>query len=303
MRCEMDRETRFNLAAKMIAVSFWVNGILMIAKFIVGYFGNSSAVLADGVESAADFIVIISASLAIRIGKQPSDRTHPYGHGKAEGIAALFASMVIAASGIGLLTYVGTLVVSGMMMKPHPGAIVVAALTIILKGILFYSTQKSATKTGSPALNALARDHQKDALTSLATLAGVIGASLGWPLLDPAAAVFTSLFIFHLAWKTARLSTHELMDGQPPRSFLEKVTSLSASVQGVHKVHEIRARRSGQYIIVDLKLEIDPHMTVKEAHDICDQVKRCIFDEFDYVGDVMIHINPAEEPHEDLIRL
>lgn len=299
----MEREARFHLAERIINLSFWANALLMAVKFLAGYLGNSSAVLADGMESAADFIVILSTGLAIRIGKQPSDGTHPYGHGKAEGIAALFASLIITLSGIGLLAYVCMLVFSGEIERPHVAAVIVAALTISLKGYLTYLTQKIARKTGSPAIFALARDHKKDALTSVATLVGAGGAYLGWPYLDPLAAAFTSLFIFQLAWVTARHSTHDLMDGQPPRPFLEEVSSLSANVPGVHKVHEIRARKSGQFVIVDLKLEMDPNMTVKEAHDISDRVKKLIFERYDYVGDVMIHINPAEEPHEDLIRL
>ncbi|MCX7982733.1 MAG: cation diffusion facilitator family transporter [Syntrophales bacterium] len=299
----MNRETRFNLADKIISLSFWFNLTLMATKFAAGYFGNSSAVLADGVESAADFMVILFTAIAIRIGRRPSDLRHPYGHGKAEGIAALFASLMIIFSGIGLLIYVWTLVSSGKVGKTHLIAVIVALLTILIKGYLSVITQRVARQTGSPAIHALARDHEKDALTSIATLIGAGGAYIGWPLLDPIAAVFTSFFIFHLAWTTARHSTYELMDGQPPRSFLEEVSSLSAAVSGVYKVHEIRARRSGQYVIVDLKLEMDPNMTVKEAHEISDQVKKRIFEHFDYVGDVMIHINPAEEPHEDLIRL
>ncbi|HOJ52313.1 MAG TPA: cation diffusion facilitator family transporter [Syntrophales bacterium] len=299
----MDRETRFHLAERIITISFWVNALLMVVKFLAGYFGNSSAVLADGVESAGDFIVIASASLAMHVGKKPIDHSHPYGHGKAEGIAAFFASLIITASGIGLVAYVITMIVSDTISVPHLVAVMTAALTIIVKEYLFYATQQVAKSTQSPALSALARDHQKDALTSIATLVGAGGAYLGWPSLDPLAAVFTSIFIFRLAWVTLRQSTHDLMDGQPPGYFLEEVCALCTHVPGVHKVHEIRARRSGQYIIIDLKLEMDPKMTVKESHDISHAVKRLIFERFDNVGDVMIHINPAEEPHEDLIRL
>jgi len=299
----MDRGTRFNLTGRAIAMSFWVNAILMVVKFSAGYWGNSKAVLADGVESAADFVVILANALAIRIGRQPFDRVHPYGHGKAEGIAALFSALVITASGIGLLAYICVSIKGSHLKIPHFLAVLTAALTILIKEGLYFFTRKAERATGSPALSALAQDHQKDALTSIATLIGAGGAYLGWPILDPIAGAFTSLFIFRIAWTTARHSMHDLMDGQPPHLFLDEVTQISSSVLGVHKVHEIRARKSGQYIIIDLKLEMNPQMTVKESHDIAREVKRRIFDRFDNVGDVMIHINPAEEPHEDLIRL
>jgi len=91
----MDREARFQLNNQIIMVSFWINAILMILKFVAGYFGHSSAVLADGVESAGDFIILLCSGIALRIGNRPYDYQHPYGHGKAEGIAALFSALFI----------------------------------------------------------------------------------------------------------------------------------------------------------------------------------------------------------------
>jgi divalent metal cation (Fe/Co/Zn/Cd) transporter len=93
------------------------------------------------------------------------------------------------------------------------------------------------------------------------------------------------------------------MDGTAPPDFIEEVTRLAESVERVEHVHDIRGRRSGQYMVIDLKLEMDPSMTVKESHDIATKVKKLIFDGFPNVGDVMIHINPHDEEHEDLIRL
>ncbi|HEU0265591.1 MAG TPA: cation transporter dimerization domain-containing protein, partial [Geobacterales bacterium] len=119
----------------------------------------------------------------------------------------------------------------------------------------------------------------------------------------PLAAGVTSLFIFHIAWQTFSSASHELMDGQPGGDFLVAITALAEGVEGVEHVHEIRARRSGQYVIIDLKLDMDPEMTVRCSHAIAEQVKRLIFAHFNNVGDVMVHINPHEVEHEDLIRL
>ncbi len=121
--------------------------------------------------------------------------------------------------------------------------------------------------------------------------------------MDPIAAGVTSFFIFHIGIHTFRTSAHELMDGQPEQEILDAISCIAGAVEGVDQVHEIRARHSGQYLIVDLKLDMPPDMTVKRSHDIATEVKRRIFDHFSNVGDVMIHINPSDEPHEDLIRL
>ena len=121
--------------------------------------------------------------------------------------------------------------------------------------------------------------------------------------MDPLAAGLTAFFIFHIGYETFRSAAHDLMDGQPPQELLNSITMLAEGVDGVEHVHEIKGRRSGQYMIVDLKLDMDPEMTVKQSHAIATEVKRLIFERFPNVGDVMIHINPHDEEHEDLIRL
>jgi cation diffusion facilitator family transporter len=132
---------------------------------------------------------------------------------------------------------------------------------------------------------------------------GVGGAYFGIGFMDPLAAGLTSFFILHIGYETLRDAAHDLMDGSVSPDFIVEVTRLAESVERVEHVHDIRGRRSGQYMIIDLKLEMDPSMTVKESHDIASKVKRLIFDGFPNVGDVMIHINPHDEEHEDLIRL
>ncbi len=113
----------------------------------------------------------------------------------------------------------------------------------------------------------------------------------------------SSLFIFHIGWQTLNSAAADLMDSSVPQELLDEMSRLAAATEGVARVHEIRGRRSGQSIIVDLKLEMDAEMTVKHAHDIAAAVKCQLFDKFPSIGDVMIHINPRGEQHEDLIRL
>jgi cation diffusion facilitator family transporter len=182
-------------------------------------------------------------------------------------------------------------------------AVAAAFLTILIKEWLYRFTQKTGAQLASPSLLAIAKDHRKDAITSISTLVGVAGAYFGFGIMDPLSAGLTSFFILHIGYQTFRDAAHDLMDGSAPPDFIAEVTRLAESVERVEHVHDIRGRRSGQYMIIDLKLEMDPAMTVKESHDIASTVKRLIFDGFPNVGDVMIHINPHEEEHEDLIRL
>lgn len=299
----MLRNDRFDQADRIIKIGFWVNAILMILKLSAGYWGRSDAVFADGIESACDFVAIFATMMALKLGRQPFDANHPYGHGRAESLAALLVSLVICATGSWIL-YESVLAVLNHDFK-SPGWVAVAAafITIIIKEWLHRFTLKTGKRLESPSLLAIAKDHRKDAITSISTLAGVVGAFFGFGILDPLAAALTAFFILYVGYQTFREAAHDLMDGNAPADFINALQGLAESVACVDHVHEIRARRSGQYMIVDLKLEMDPDMTVKQSHDIATQVKKLIFERYPGVGDVMIHINPHDEEHEDLIRL
>jgi cation diffusion facilitator family transporter len=299
----MQRNERFDRADRIIKIGFWINAVLMIFKMAAGYWGHSEAVFADGIESACDFVAIFSTIVALKLGRMPFDEKHPYGHGRAESLAALLVSLVILATGGWILSNSIHSIIDRNFQTPSMLAVAAAFLTIIIKEWLYRFTQKTGTHLASPALLAIAKDHRKDAITSISTLAGVVGAFFGFGFMDPLAAGLTSFFILHIGYQTFRDAAHDLMDGTAPPDFIAEVTRMAESVERVEHVHDIRGRRSGQYMIIDLKLEMDPAMTVKESHDISNRVKKKIFDGFPNVGDVMIHINPHDEEHEDLIRL
>ena len=299
----MERSERFSRADRIIKVGFWVNALLMIMKLLAGYYGGSEAVFADGIESACDFIAILTTMIALNIGRKPYDDQHPYGHGKAESLSAIFVSLVIFGTGGWILYKSVTSIIASHYSSPQLIAVAAAFLTIVTKEWLYRFSMKGGSAIESPALLAVAKDHRKDAITSVATLIGVTGAFFGVRIMDPLAAGLTSFFIFHIGWETFKSAAHDLMDGLPDEGLLTTITATALGVEGVEHVHEIRGRRSGQYLIIDLKLEMDPDMTVKESHTIATEVKKRIFARYMNVGDVMIHINPHEEEHEDLIRL
>lgn len=299
----MERSERYGKADYIIQVGFWVNAFLMVMKLAAGYYGGSEAVFADGMESACDFIAILSTMIALKIGRMPYDENHPYGHGRAESLSAILVALIIFATGGWILYKSVTSIIKADYQSPQLMAVAAAFATIIIKEWLYRFSMKTGSRLQSPALLAVAKDHRKDAITSVATLIGVTGAYFGFAMLDPLAAGLTAFFIFHIGWETFHSAAHDLMDGQPEGEFITAVSAVAEGVEGVEHVHEIRGRRSGQYIIIDLKLDMDPEMTVKRSHDIALIVKKLIFEQFHNVGDVMIHINPHDEDHEDLIRL
>ncbi len=299
----MERSERFSSATRVIEVGFWVNAALMTMKLLAGIFGRSEAVFADGMESAADFIAILASMIAIRIGRKPYDEKHPYGHGKAENIAAIIVSLVIFGTGGWILVRSVHSIIDGTFETPGAIAVAAAFLTIITKEVLYRYTISAGSRLGSPAILASAKDHRKDAITSISTLVGVTGAYFGVAVMDPLAAGLTSFFIFYIGYETFITAGHDLMDGTATDECIGDIITIAEGVEGVEHVHELRCRRSGQYLIVDLKLDMDPEMTVRKSHAIATEVKTRIFEKIAHVGDVMIHINPHEEEHEDMIRL
>jgi len=297
------RGERFNRADRVIKIGFWINAVLMVLKLAAGYYGHSEAVFADGLESACDFIAIGMTFVALKVGRKPFDQDHPYGHGKVESLSAILVSLVIGATGGWILYGSIATIAGGEYDSPSLMAVLAAAVTIVIKEALYRYSVRVGNTLGSPALLAIAKDHRKDAVTSVATLIGVSCAYLGARVMDPIAAGVTSFFVFHIGYHTFRTSAHELMDGLPQQDLIIAISAVASAVEGVDGVHEIRARHSGQFLIVDLKLDMNPEMTVRRSHEIATEVKKRIFEHFANVGDVMIHINPSDEPHEDLIRL
>jgi cation diffusion facilitator family transporter len=303
MEVSMKRQERYDSADRVIKIGFWFNAVLMAMKLAAGYFGKSEAVFADGLESASDFVAILATMLALRIGRRPGDIKHPYGHGRAESISAIFVSFVIVGAGAGILVEAFHSIIEGTSQTPSFIAVLAAAVTIAVKEWLYRFSGKVGKRLESPAVMAIAKDHHKDAITSASTLIGVTGAFFGLRVMDPLAAALTAFFIFHIGYQTFRSAAHDLMDGKPPEALISAITALAEGVKGVEHVHQIKARRSGQFLIVDLKLDMDPEMTVKMSHAISTEVKRRIFKKFPNVGDVMIHINPHDVKHKDLTRL
>ncbi|MDD5707790.1 MAG: cation diffusion facilitator family transporter [Kiritimatiellae bacterium] len=299
-----NREARFVQAERAVRIGLAANCALMLLKLAAGRWGHSEAVFADGIESACDLAISAASLATLRFCRHPFDRRHPYGHGRAESIAALTVSCVIIATGVWILYSAASSVVEGHVARPNVLAVAAAALTIASKEWLARLTFRKARQLGSPVLRALAQDHRKDAITSVATLAGCGVAALGWLVFDPIFAGVTALLIAHVGVVTFRQASHELMDAALPDELLAAISAIAMEVEGIEHVHDIRGRRSGQYVIVDLKVEMDPKMTVERSHELITMVKRRIFDAESSVGDVMIHVNPHDDPrHEDLVRL
>jgi cation diffusion facilitator family transporter len=271
------------------------NLALAALKVGVGILGRSGALLADGVHSAADAVGSVAVLVGLAVARRPADPGHPYGHGKAESVAALVVAILLGLAGVEVAA-----ASAGRLLRPVAGpppataALWVAALSVVVKEALYRYGRALGLRHRSPALLSSAEDHRSDALSSLAAVGGILGARLGLPLLDPAAGFFVSLFILRWGWLLTLGAVGDLIDARGEPATLARVEAEAARVAGVAAVHLVRTRRMGSGVLVDLEIGVDASRTLREAHAVADGVRERIVARLPEVRDVMVHVNPVE---------
>jgi len=280
-------------------VGFWTNAALGAGKIAAGIIGRSGAMVADGVHSLSDFVTDVIVLVFVSLSRRRADADHQYGHGKYE----TFATMLIA---LALLVVAVLLLVDGVdkvwltlhgEILPRPGmiALVVAVVSIVSKEWLFRYTKRWGEKINSVAVIANAWHHRSDALSSLATLAGVAGAMfLGehWRILDPLAAIVVSVFIVIVAFRIGMPSVGELLEMSLPASVCTGMWTVIRETSGVKAFHHFRSRRNGGKIIIDVHIKVDPAISVVEGHDIADLVERRLRRHYGSDMITNIHVEP-----------
>ncbi|MDR6226350.1 cation diffusion facilitator family transporter [Desmospora profundinema] len=274
------------------------NLILAILKGVVGVIADSRALVADAVHSASDVAGSLAVLIGVRVAQEPPDQDHPYGHGKAESVAAIIVSVILAMVGfeIGRGSFESLF---EEVTAPGWLAVVAAAVSIVAKEAMFQYKYRLGKRIGSQAIIANAWEHRSDVYSSLAALIGIGGAILGQWLgigqlvyLDAIAGIFVSLLVLRMAFHLAKESIHTTLDHVLHEEDAAELVETAASVQGVKRVDELLAREHGFYVIVDVKIAVEPHITVEEGHGIGKRVKTALVEGHDHVSDVMVHINP-----------
>lgn len=276
----------------VIWLGLLANFVLTVFKFVAGILGHSQAMLADAAESLSDMVAGIIVVISLRISGRPVDEGHPYGHGKAESLATAIVGFVIGLAGLGILYTTSMSVLAGGRSVPGAIALWGAFVTIAAKEIMYRWFSFEATILHSTVLRASAQDYRKDAITSLATLAGIAGARLGFRFLDPLAAAITSFFIIKIGFEVVRVAAEELMDAMPSSPTLAEITEAALRCPGVEHVYGVRARRVGRYVLIDLRIEVDPTLSVEAGHQIAKRVKNELTASADVVKEVLVHVNP-----------
>jgi cation diffusion facilitator family transporter len=267
-----------------------------VIKLTAGIVGHSYALVADAVESFADVFGSVVVWGGLRIAAKPADREHPYGHGKAEPLAALFVAMLILAAGAGIAVQAVR-----ELLSPHhapaPFTLVVLLGVVVVKEVLHRVMKRAGGEIGSTAVLADSWHHRSDAITSAAAAVGIAIALFGGPgyeVADDWAALFASGVIVYNATRLMRAPLGELMDEQPP-DLIRRVREVAAGVEGVAGVEKVFARKSGLSYWVDMHLEVDPEVSVRRAHAIAHVVKDAVRQRVPQVADVLIHVEPVGE--------
>lgn len=279
------------------AVGFAINGMLAVVKLVAGVAGNSYALVADAVESLGDMLSSVLVWGGLVIGSRPADDNHPYGHGKAEPLAALAVALT-------LLLAAGVIAAESIreMNQPHerPATYTLFVLlgVTVIKEATFRYEHRVAKRIDSTVVAVDAWHHRSDAITSGAAAVGILLTLVGGPRFitaDEWAALFACAVIMLNAGRFVRQACTELMDTAPATAPVEEIERAAMETAGARAVEKVLARKMGSTWYVDLHLEVDPDITVREAHAIAHDVKDAIRRRCPMVVDVLVHV----EPHED----
>jgi len=287
---------REKIVRKVTWVGLWLNLFLAAIKFTAGIYGRSQALVADAIHSLTDLTTDIAVIAGSHYWSRPPDENHPYGHRRLETLVTVFIGVVLIAAGIGI----GWKAISALQEKhaSPPGWIAVAAAlaSIVCKESIYRWTAMTGRRVKSAALAANAWHHRTDAFSSIPVLIAVAGARVfpSWSFLDHLGAAVVSIFILHASIKIIWPGLSELIDVGAPKETRKKIRDIALKNEGVLQVHDIRTRYISSSIQVDLHIVVDGLITVRQGHDIADDVKARIIDRIPEVLDVIVHVDPPE---------
>ncbi len=292
---------RKNKAQKVTWLGFFANLVLMIFKLLAGIFGRSSAMIADAIHSLSDFATDLVVVISIGFSAKPRDTNHKYGHGKIETLATAFVGIVLFFVGVGIV-YCGAVkiiahVKGDLLQQPGMLAFYAALFSILLKEFLYHHTLKVGKKINSKVVIANAWHHRSDVFSSFGTLVGISGAIfLGkkWVILDPLAALIVSFFIFKIAFSITRDSLLELIETSLPKKSEQEIINIASNTEGVHNPHDLKTRKIGNVIAIDMHIKVKNELNIQEAHEITVELERVLRKVYGEETIISIHPEPLE---------
>ena len=296
-----EAEIRKKKIYRVTLIGFAVNLLLAGIKLAAGILGRSGAMVADAVHSFSDMATDVVVIAFAKISAKPKDEGHDYGHGKYETLATIIISLALAAVGTGILVNsigaIRVVVDGGLLPRPGTVALLAAAVSIVVKEILYRYTVREGRRVSSPSMIANAWHHRSDALSSLGTLAGIGCAYfLGdkWRIADPIAALVVAVFIFKIAFDLIRTGLDELLERSLPEDVEEEILRVVAANPEVREPHNLRTRRIGASIAVAVHVRVDGAMSVCRSHELTEDIERRLRARFGEGTMIAIHVEPLK---------
>ena len=286
-------EQRNRAADKSTWVSVAVNTVMSITQILVGISAKSQGLIADGIHSLSDLIGDFVVLFASHHGQKDADPEHPYGHQRFETAASVFLGALLVSVALGMLwASFDKLKDPASIQTVHASALWVVIAALIIKELLFRYMLRVAKQVKSSLLVANAWHARSDAASSLVVAIGIIGNLLGYPILDPIAALFVGLMIGKMGWKFGSSAFHDLMDRSADEQEVVAITATLMQTPGVLGVHDVRTRKMGDMILVDAHIEVDAYLTVEVGHDIGLAARQAVMQRH-RVLNLMTHIDPV----------
>lgn len=297
----MGADSQHNKKLKAYQASFWVNLFLPPLKLVVGIWGKSSSLIADGINSLTDLVSNIVVYIFLKMSGKPRDDDHKYGHGKYETVAAFtLAAVMIVAGALIIAESISTFYLffkdDILPATPEIAVLIAAVLSMILKEWVYRYSWKKAKETNSEALKAEALDHRSDVFTSLAVFIGAGGSILigGWArLLEPLAAIAVAIFIIRMGVEVGKPSLQKLTDGSLPADVEREIIKIAKSVEGISDPHNLRTRMTGSdTVAIEMDVRVNGHLSLYEAHDLTIDVEDLLLQRFGENTHIIIHVEP-----------
>jgi cation diffusion facilitator family transporter len=282
-------------AIRVTQLGIGISIVLVIVKSISGHIGHSYALIADATETGADILSSSLLWIGLVIAAKPPDADHPYGHGKAEPIAAIVVSLFLIAAAIWIGWHATHFIVTPHEL-PQRFTLFVLFFVIIIKEIMFRYVSRIGKQIDSKAVKADAYHHRSDAITSIAAFIGIVVALIGgkgWEGADDWAALIASCIIFYNAVKLLMPALAEIMDTAPSRDIVSEIRQQAIKINQVKEVEKCYVRKMGFDFFVDLHIKVDGSLSVAEGHRIAHLVKDSILKNNNHVKGVLIHVEPA----------
>lgn len=293
---EQARSDRARETKRITLIGAVVDLLLGVVKIIVGLMAQSQALVADGIHSFSDLATDAVVLYAAKHAHKEADEEHPYGHGRIETVATVGLGVALMGVAVGIsIDAVWRVMDVEKLVVPGVWALVVAAISVVAKEVIYRISMQVADKYNSNMLRANAWHSRTDAISSIIVIVGVAGAMMGWIYLDAIAAIGVAIMVAKIGWDLSWDSLQELVDKGLEPERVEKIRDTILNVDGVESLHVLRTRMHGGEALADVHIQVDPYISVSEGHYISETVRSEVIHELPEVTDVMVHIDPEDD--------